>query len=346
MVLEPKLQKQPPRNPISLKKEAPTCLTDAGAFLRLHIIGPTLHLRPYGFFTDHLDDTACPEVITDSLVLKDVLFGVTPFTHTLIINVSLSSHVLSFAFSIGGRFWCSISLKESPYIIGIEEMEASNQMQHKTTVAVAISRTRNSNYALQWALKNFMSEDGIMFKLLHVVPAIKMVPTPMGNRLPIEQVRDDVVAAYRKEEEWRAQDMLRPYKKMCTERKAAAGNRNSATETEATTENRRLLKILDEMLIFQQSFGVIRSDQIKASDQTCCNSEEIYHKRERRSPLQLKTIIEAEVVVLEGDDAVEAIARDITESSINRLVIGASTRNPLMRYIVVSVSSESRVVKD
>ncbi|XP_042399136.1 U-box domain-containing protein 35-like [Zingiber officinale] len=139
-------------------------------------------------------------------------------------------------------------------------MEASNQMQHKTTVAVAISRTRNSNYALQWALKNFMSEDGIMFKLLHVVPAIKMVPTPMGNRLPIEQVRDDVVAAYRKEEEWRAQDMLRPYKKMCTERK-----------------------------------------------------------------------IEAEVVVLEGDDAVEAIARDITESSINRLVIGASTRNPLMR---------------
>lgn len=41
----------------------------------------------------------------------------------------------------------------------------------------------------------------------------------MGNRLPIDQVRDDVVAAYRKEEEWRAQDMLRPYKKMCTEKK-------------------------------------------------------------------------------------------------------------------------------
>ncbi|XP_074582442.1 U-box domain-containing protein 35-like [Curcuma longa] len=147
-------------------------------------------------------------------------------------------------------------------------MEASNQLQHKT-VAVAISRTRNNNYVLlQWALKNFMSEDGIMFKLLHVVPTIKMVPTPMGNRLPIDQVRDDVVAAFRKEEEWRTQDMLRPYKKMCTEKK-----------------------------------------------------------------------IEAEVVVLEGDDVVEAIASDITESSISRLVIGASSRNPLMRCISAPASS-------
>lgn len=42
--------------------------------------------------------------------------------------------------------------------------------------------------------------------------------------------------------------------------------------------------------------------------------------------------IETKVVVLEADDVAEAIAKEVTENSISKLVIGASSRNALMRY--------------
>lgn len=42
---------------------------------------------------------------------------------------------------------------------------------------------------------------------------------PVGNYIPISQVRDDVAAAFVKEVEWEVTAKLRPYKKMCDLRK-------------------------------------------------------------------------------------------------------------------------------
>ncbi|XP_062227986.1 U-box domain-containing protein 35-like isoform X2 [Phragmites australis] len=87
----------------------------------------------------------------------------------------------------------------------MEELEAPVV----STVAVAVkgSRSRSSRHALKWALDKFMSEGRVLFRILHVRPAITMVPTPMGNFIPISQVREDVASAYRKEAEWQANDV-------------------------------------------------------------------------------------------------------------------------------------------
>lgn len=41
----------------------------------------------------------------------------------------------------------------------------------------------------------------------------------VGNSIPISQVRDDVVAAFRKDVEWQTSEKLHPYKMLCTKRK-------------------------------------------------------------------------------------------------------------------------------
>ena len=43
----------------------------------------------------------------------------------------------------------------------------------------------------------------------------------MGNTIPISEVRDDVVAAYRQEVLWQAEEVLKPYQKMFERRKVA-----------------------------------------------------------------------------------------------------------------------------
>ncbi|KAJ4706603.1 Protein kinase domain [Melia azedarach] len=86
-------------------------------------------------------------------------------------------------------------------------------------VAIAIKGNRKSKYVVAWALEKFIPEGIIFFKLLHVRPKITAVPTPMGNFIPIEQVRDDVADAYKKEIEWQTDRVLLPYKKMCAQRK-------------------------------------------------------------------------------------------------------------------------------
>ncbi|CAL5045640.1 unnamed protein product [Urochloa decumbens] len=91
-----------------------------------------------------------------------------------------------------------------------------------STVAVAISGSRSSRHALKWALDKFVPEGRALFRILHVRPAITMVPTPMGNFIPISQVREDVASAYRKEAEWQATNMLLPFKKMCAQKKVEA----------------------------------------------------------------------------------------------------------------------------
>ncbi|XP_062233646.1 U-box domain-containing protein 35-like [Phragmites australis] len=91
-----------------------------------------------------------------------------------------------------------------------------------STVAVAVNGSRSSRHALKWALDKFVPEGRVLFRILHVRPPITMVPTPMGNFIPISQVREDVASAYRKEAEWQASNMLLPFKKMCAQRKVEA----------------------------------------------------------------------------------------------------------------------------
>lgn len=105
---------------------------------------------------------------------------------------------------------------------GMEDESNRNLMllpSPSPVVAVAISGKKNSKYIIRWSLDKFLPEGITDFKLLHVIPRITSVPTPMGNSIPISQVRDDVAAAYRKEIGWQTSEKLLPYKKMFAERK-------------------------------------------------------------------------------------------------------------------------------
>lgn len=90
------------------------------------------------------------------------------------------------------------------------------------TVAVAISGGQKSNYIVKWALDKFAPGKKVLFRLIHVCRVTNAVPTPMGNSIPISQVRDEVAVAYRKEVEWQTKEKLLPYKELCTRRKVSA----------------------------------------------------------------------------------------------------------------------------
>lgn len=131
---------------------------------------------------------------------------------------------------------------------------------NSSAIAVAINGKKKSKYVVMWALDKFVPEGKVCFKLLHVRPRITGVPTPMGSFLPISQVRDDVVAAFRKDVEWQTSVNLLPYKMLCTKRK-----------------------------------------------------------------------VQVEVLQLESDDIVKAIAQEVTKLNIIKLVIGASSRSIFSR---------------
>ncbi|XP_024190670.1 U-box domain-containing protein 35 isoform X2 [Rosa chinensis] len=105
-----------------------------------------------------------------------------------------------------------------------EILEAENNLTLQThsplsIVAIAINGNRKSKYIVKWALEKFIPEGNLFFKLIHVRARITGIPTPMGNLIPISEVREDVVAAYRKDMEWQTSELLLPYKKMCTLKK-------------------------------------------------------------------------------------------------------------------------------
>ncbi|KAG2244423.1 hypothetical protein Bca52824_093753 [Brassica carinata] len=124
------------------------------------------------------------------------------------------------------------------------------------TVFVALSEGKKNKNVVTWALDKFAPEGNVGFKLLHIHPRITSVPTPMGNTIPISEVRDDVVAAYRQEILWQSEEVLKPYKRMFERKKVAV-----------------------------------------------------------------------EVHVIESDNVAAAIAEEVTRSSIERLVIGGSSRS-------------------
>ncbi|XP_061348922.1 U-box domain-containing protein 35-like [Gastrolobium bilobum] len=102
-----------------------------------------------------------------------------------------------------------------------DKADESNKSQRSSSsvVALAIKGNKKSKYVVQWALNKFVPEGMIIFKLIHVHAGIKGVPTPMGNMIPLSQVRNDIATAFRKEVEWQTNQMLLPFKKMCEQRK-------------------------------------------------------------------------------------------------------------------------------
>ncbi|CAK8564789.1 unnamed protein product [Lathyrus sativus] len=123
-----------------------------------------------------------------------------------------------------------------------------------SVVGLAIKGNKKSKYVVQWALDKFVAEGVLIFKLIHVRAVIKGVPTPMGDVLPISQVRNDVAMAFKREIEWQTNHMLLPFKSLCEQRK-----------------------------------------------------------------------VHVDVVVIESDDVVNAIAEEVTKDAITKLVVGASS---------------------
>ncbi|KAK4351174.1 hypothetical protein RND71_030487 [Anisodus tanguticus] len=149
--------------------------------------------------------------------------------------------------------------KKDGVVTKVEGLSALPQL-NSSTIAVAINGKKKSKYVVRWALDRFVPEGKVCFKLLHVRPCITGVPTPMGSFIPISQVRDDVVAAFRKDVEWQTSENMLPYKMLCTRRK-----------------------------------------------------------------------VQVEVLQLESDDIVKAIAQEVTKHHIIKLVIGASSRSIFSR---------------
>ncbi|KAI3793109.1 hypothetical protein L1987_35723 [Smallanthus sonchifolius] len=102
-------------------------------------------------------------------------------------------------------------------IKGVDELATPSCL----VVAVAVSESRKSKYAVRWALDKFVPEGMLLFKLFFIRPKITRIPTPMGSVL-ISQVRDDVVIAYKKEVEWQTYEKFLPFKNMCARRKVDA----------------------------------------------------------------------------------------------------------------------------
>ncbi|XP_073353330.1 U-box domain-containing protein 52-like isoform X2 [Aegilops tauschii subsp. strangulata] len=93
-----------------------------------------------------------------------------------------------------------------------------------TVVGLALGGSKSSAYVLQWALANFARDDAAppAFKLIHVLTPVLAVPTPMGGRLPIDEVKSTVADDYLGKKWIKKQQMLFRCKDTCDENKVEA----------------------------------------------------------------------------------------------------------------------------
>ncbi|XP_071734326.1 U-box domain-containing protein 52-like [Rutidosis leptorrhynchoides] len=87
-----------------------------------------------------------------------------------------------------------------------------------SVVALAVNESRKSEVIVKWALDKFVSEGILSLKLFFIRPKILGIPTPMGT-VPVSQVREDIVIAYKKDVELQIHKKLLIYKNMCSTRK-------------------------------------------------------------------------------------------------------------------------------
>ncbi|XP_072971303.1 U-box domain-containing protein 35-like [Typha angustifolia] len=133
------------------------------------------------------------------------------------------------------------------------------------TVAIAVNGSKNSKYAVKWALEKFIPEGRVFFRLLHIRSKITMIPTPMGNYLPISNVREDVASAYKKEVEWHINAMLSPYKKMCAKSQVEAEAVIIEADDVADAISGEIAKFTITKLVIGASSKSIFTRKVKAS---------------------------------------------------------------------------------
>ncbi|KAL5209260.1 hypothetical protein ABZP36_004883 [Zizania latifolia] len=151
------------------------------------------------------------------------------------------------------------------------------------TVGLALTCSKSSSYALQWALARFTNAncDAPKFLLIHVLTDVLVVPTPMGNYIPIDKVRSDVADAYLKDVQHQAQEMLLLHKNMCHQNKVEAqvllvkGNDVSETVSSVVAEyqiNILIMGITTRSSFTRKPFGNGTSSKICKSVPSFCTT--------------------------------------------------------------------------
>ncbi|KAM0925554.1 hypothetical protein ACQ4PT_004121 [Festuca glaucescens] len=131
-------------------------------------------------------------------------------------------------------------------------------------VAVAVRGDgRASRRAARWAAANFATVPGCV-ALVHVIPPVYFVPSPTGERVPVERMEAEVVEMYAQDRRARAQDVFLPFRRLCGRRSvetvvlegdsvaealaryaAESGVRNLVLGSASLTWFRRILRLQD-----------------------------------------------------------------------------------------------------
>uniref|UniRef100_A0A0E0EGP8 RING-type E3 ubiquitin transferase n=1 Tax=Oryza meridionalis TaxID=40149 RepID=A0A0E0EGP8_9ORYZ len=139
------------------------------------------------------------------------------------------------------------------------------------TVGLAVSSSKSSKYAVQWAVKNFCTNGMARFVLIHVLQRVTTVPTPMGNYIPIDKVRADIASAYEKEVECKARTMLLFYKNMCDEKAKAEVLVVKGEDVAETISNVVSMYEIHKLVVGDSSQGnfIRKSKGTRTSSQIC-----------------------------------------------------------------------------
>ncbi|PKA60705.1 Putative U-box domain-containing protein 53 [Apostasia shenzhenica] len=161
---------------------------------------------------------------------------------------------------------------EKEFVEEVPEPSAASLL----SIAVAVNGSKSSKRAARWALDKFLPEGIVHFKLLYVRPKITVVPTPMGNYLPISKVRDDVATAYKKEIEWHTTSMLLTYRQMLTDRRVEAENVTIESDDVADALAREISKLRISKLVVgassQNVFRNFKGHKLSSKIANCCPS--------------------------------------------------------------------------
>nr|XP_029121648.1 U-box domain-containing protein 34 [Elaeis guineensis] len=82
------------------------------------------------------------------------------------------------------------------------------------TVAVAVCSGSRSRRAVRWAAANLVPHAHSVL-LLHVIPTVFSIPSPSGERVPIERMESEVVEMYISDLKLKHQEVFVPFKRLC-----------------------------------------------------------------------------------------------------------------------------------
>ncbi|GLJ34876.1 hypothetical protein SUGI_0702160 [Cryptomeria japonica] len=92
--------------------------------------------------------------------------------------------------------------------------------QQKIYIAVGKDLCESMN-ALKWALENLDCRQEVLVFLLHIQRPLRQIPSAIG-KIPVDQVREDIVKGYRKDVEKELNGCLKKYLDICTKAKVKA----------------------------------------------------------------------------------------------------------------------------